>query len=53
MYLPIGIFGVSVATATIPDLARQAAEGAHAAMTTTVSWAIRLMLVLSFPRPSA
>jgi putative peptidoglycan lipid II flippase len=49
MYLPIGIFGVSVATATIPDLARQAAEGTHAAMVTTVSWAIRLMVVLSIP----
>ena len=49
MYLPIGIFGVSVATAAIPDLAKQAAEGAHAAMTTTVSWAIRLMIVLSVP----
>jgi putative peptidoglycan lipid II flippase len=49
MYLPIGIFGVSVATATIPDLARQAADGAHEAMVTTVSWAIRLMIVLSVP----
>jgi putative peptidoglycan lipid II flippase len=49
MYLPIGIFGVSVATATIPNLAKQGAEGAHAAMTSTVSWAIRLMLVLSVP----
>jgi putative peptidoglycan lipid II flippase len=49
MYLPIGIFGVSVATATIPELAKQAADGAHAAMTTTVSWAIRLMIVLSVP----
>ena len=49
MYLPIGIFGVSVATATIPNLARQGAEGAHTAMTSTVSWAIRLMLVLSVP----
>ena len=49
MYLPIGIFGVSVATATIPDLARQAAEGAHDEMVTTVSWAIRLMIVLSVP----
>jgi len=38
-----------VATAAIPDLARQASENAHAAMTTTVSWAIRLMLVLSVP----
>jgi len=49
MYLPIGIFGVSVATATIPNLAKQGAEGAHAAMTSTISWAIRLMLVLSVP----
>jgi putative peptidoglycan lipid II flippase len=49
MYLPIGIFGVSVATATIPDLARHAAEGAHDAMIRTVSWAIRLMIVLSIP----
>jgi putative peptidoglycan lipid II flippase len=49
MYLPIGIFGVSVATATIPSLAKQGAEGAHSAMTSTVSWAIRLMLVLSVP----
>ncbi len=49
MYLPIGIFGVSVATATIPDLARQAAEGSHDKMAATVSWAIRLMIVLSVP----
>jgi putative peptidoglycan lipid II flippase len=38
-----------VATAAIPDLARQAAEGAHDAMVKTVSWGIRLMLVLSIP----
>ena len=49
MYLPIGIFGVSVATATIPDISRQAAEGALKAMGATVSWALRLMLVLSVP----
>jgi putative peptidoglycan lipid II flippase len=49
MYLPIGIFGVSVATATIPDLARHAADDAHDAMIKTVSWAIRLMIVLSVP----
>jgi len=49
MYLPIGIFGVSVATASIPELARQAAEGAHAAMVATLSWGVRLMMVLSIP----
>jgi putative peptidoglycan lipid II flippase len=49
MYLPIGIFGVSVATATIPDLARQAGAQAFSEMGKTVSWAVRLMLVLSIP----
>jgi len=49
MYLPIGIFGVSVATAAIPDLARHAAHGSYEHMRTTLSWGLRLMLVLSVP----
>lgn len=49
MYLPVGIFAVSVATAAIPDLARHAALGARDAMRDTVSWGLRLMLVLSVP----
>jgi putative peptidoglycan lipid II flippase len=49
MYLPVGIFAVSVATAAIPDLARHAARAAHDEMRTTVSWGLRLMLVLSVP----
>jgi putative peptidoglycan lipid II flippase len=49
MYLPVGIIGVSVATASIPDLARQGAEGAHAAMRETLSWSIRLILMLCVP----
>jgi putative peptidoglycan lipid II flippase len=49
MYLPIGIFGVSIATAAIPELARQATDRDHASMSRTISWAIRLMLVLSIP----
>ncbi len=49
MYLPIGIIGVSVATAAIPDLARQAAEGAHDDMRDTLSWALRLILMLCVP----
>jgi putative peptidoglycan lipid II flippase len=39
MYLPIGICGVSVATAAIPELARQASGAAHCEMTKTVSGA--------------
>jgi putative peptidoglycan lipid II flippase len=49
MYLPIGIFGVSVATAALPDLARHAATGTHADMRRTLSWGLRLMLMLSVP----
>jgi putative peptidoglycan lipid II flippase len=49
MYLPVGIIGVSVATASIPDLARQASEGAHAAMRETLSWSLRLILMLCIP----
>ena len=49
MYLPIGVFSVSVATAAIPDLARHAANGDHGQMRSTVSWGMRLMLMLSVP----
>ena len=49
MYMPIGIFGVSVATAAIPDLARHAAHEAHDDMRRTLSWGLRLMLMLSVP----
>ncbi len=49
MYLPIGIFGVSVATAALPDLARQAAAGSAAEMRRTISSAVRMMLMLNVP----
>jgi putative peptidoglycan lipid II flippase len=49
MYMPVGILGVSVATAAIPSLARQAASGAHGEMRETLSWGLRLMLALSVP----
>jgi putative peptidoglycan lipid II flippase len=49
MYLPIGLFGVSVATAAVPELARQATTAGFADMRRTVSSSLRLMLVLSVP----
>src|SRR4029450_1401471 len=49
MYMPIGIFGVSVATGAIPDLARHAAAGANEDMRSTLSRGLRLMLMLSVP----
>lgn len=49
MYLPIGIFGVSVATAALPDLSRQYGEGDMPGMRRTLSSAVRLMLVMNVP----
>jgi putative peptidoglycan lipid II flippase len=49
MYMPIGIFGVSVATAAIPDIARFAADNSFAEMRKTLSYGMRLMLALSVP----
>jgi putative peptidoglycan lipid II flippase len=49
MYLPIGLFGVSIATAALPDVSRHAAADDIAAIRRTVSGALRMMLMLNVP----
>lgn len=49
MYLPIGLFGASIGTAALPDIARHAATEDLAALKRTVSSAMRLMLMLNIP----
>ena len=49
MYLPIGLFGVSVATAALPEVARHAASKAMGDMRRTISSSVRMMLMLSVP----
>ncbi len=49
MYLPIGLFGLSVATAAIPALSHDAARGDPHGMRATFSSALRMMLVLNVP----
>jgi putative peptidoglycan lipid II flippase len=49
MYLPIGIFGVSIATATTPVLSRMAARDDHSRMRSTLAAAVALMLTLNVP----
>jgi putative peptidoglycan lipid II flippase len=49
MYLPIGLFGVSIATAALPDLSRQAAAADKDAMRDTISAGLRMMLMLNVP----
>lgn len=49
MYLPIGLFGVSIATATTPAMSRLAATRDTARMRSTLASAVALMLTLNVP----
>jgi|RhiMetdeSRZDD1v2_1073273.scaffolds.fasta_scaffold35313_2 putative peptidoglycan lipid II flippase len=49
MYLPIGLFGVSVATAVLPVVSRQTAERNDSAIRDTVAGGVSLMLMLNVP----
>ena len=49
MYLPIGLFGVSIATATTPAIARLAAQSDQGAVRKTIADGLTLMLMLNVP----
>jgi putative peptidoglycan lipid II flippase len=49
MYLPIGLFGVSIATATLPTVSRQSTDKDFAAVRETVTDGLSLMLMLNIP----
>lgn len=49
MYLPIGLFGVSVATAALPEIARQVNDGQFDSVRRTISSSLRMMLMMSVP----
>jgi putative peptidoglycan lipid II flippase len=49
MQLPIGVFGVALATVSLPTVARQAVQGDMVALRGTVSGAIRLVFALTLP----
>jgi putative peptidoglycan lipid II flippase len=49
MYLPIGLFGVSIGTAALPDISRHTATADSAGLRQTVADALRLMIVLNVP----
>jgi putative peptidoglycan lipid II flippase len=49
MYLPIGLFGVSIATAVLPAASRHAATADRAAIARTVARGVALMLFVNIP----
>ena len=49
MHLPIGIFGVAISTVALPQLARLVTAGDTENFRNALSYALRLMLVLTIP----
>ena len=49
MYLPIGLFGVSIGTAVLPAVSRHAAVGDLIGIRTTVSRGLAMMLMMNVP----
>jgi len=49
MYLPIGLFGVSVATAVLPSVSRHAAERSQDGVRNTVADGMSLMFMMNVP----
>jgi putative peptidoglycan lipid II flippase len=49
MYLPIGLFGVSIATAVLPAASRHAAAADRTAIARTVARGVALMLFVNIP----
>jgi putative peptidoglycan lipid II flippase len=49
MQLPIGVFGMALATSSMPLLSRAAVDGDMAALKRTVSATMRLLIVLTVP----
>ncbi len=49
MHLPIGIFGVAISTVALPQLARLATAGETENFRNALSYALRLMFILTLP----
>ncbi len=49
MYLPLGLFGVSIATASIPRIARRAAAEDRDGLRQTIATGVSMMLALTVP----
>jgi len=49
LQLPIGLFGVAIGTVALPTLSRHVARDDHHALTSTLSQAIRLLVIVTMP----
>lgn len=49
MEFPLGIFGIALATVTLPYLSRQYANAAHDEFAATLDWSMKLVLLIAVP----
>ncbi|WP_082865483.1 MULTISPECIES: murein biosynthesis integral membrane protein MurJ [unclassified Oleiphilus] len=47
--LPLGIFGIAIATVILPSLSRKHSSQSHKAFSDTLDWAIRIVLLMGVP----
>ena len=51
--LPLGVFGVAIATVILPNLSRHHAAESTAAYSQTLEWAIKMVLLVAIPAAAA
>lgn len=49
MEFPLGLFGIALATVTLPHLSRQYANAAHEEFADTVDWSLKLVILIVVP----
>lgn len=49
MEFPLGLFGIALATVTLPYLSRQHASGSREGFSATLDWSMRLVLLIAAP----
>ena len=49
MEFPLGLFGIALATVTLPYLSRQHANESHREFSDTVDWSMKLVLLIAVP----
>ncbi len=47
--LPLGIFGIAIATVILPSLSRKHSSQSHQAFSETLDWAMRIVLLMGVP----
>jgi putative peptidoglycan lipid II flippase len=49
MEFPLGLFGIALATVTLPFLSRQYSNDAHEEFSATIDWSMKLVLLIAVP----